>query len=98
MLRTFHRAVGAAVLSLALGASAHAADLTIGLSTPVTSLDPHFHNLTPNNNVADHVFEKLVSKDAKEVLKPQLAESWKTTANDTTWEFKLRKGVKWHDG
>jgi peptide/nickel transport system substrate-binding protein len=74
-----------------------AQDLVIGLSTPITSLDPHFHNLTPNNNVADHVFEKLVGKDAKEQLKPLLAESWKTV-NDTTWEFKLRKGVKWHDG
>ena len=78
-------------------ATAAAQELVIGLSTPVTSLDPHFHNLTPNNNVADHVFEKLVGKDAKEALKPLLAESWKTT-NDTTWEFKLRKGVKWHDG
>jgi len=60
------------------GATAAAQELVIGLSTPVTSLDPHFHNLTPNNNVADHVFEKLVGKDAKEALKPLLAESWKT--------------------
>ena len=86
----------AAALLLA-AAPVRAQELVIGLSTPVTSLDPHFHNLTPNNNVADHVFEKLVGKDAKEALKPLLAESWKTV-NDTTWEFKLRKGVKWHDG
>ncbi|MCU0939484.1 MAG: ABC transporter substrate-binding protein, partial [Burkholderiaceae bacterium] len=86
-----------AVLALAVVAPVRAQDLVIGLSTPVTSLDPHFHNLTPNNNVADHVFEKLVGKDAKEALKPLLAESWKTV-NETTWEFKLRKGVKWHDG
>ncbi len=96
MLFRIARAAVFALAAAAAGASAQ--ELVIGLSTPVTSLDPHFHNLTPNNNVADHVFEKLVSKDAKEVLKPQLAESWKTTANDTTWEFKLRKGVKWHDG
>jgi len=96
MLFRIARAAVFALAAAAAGASAQ--ELVIGLSTPVTSLDPHFHNLTPNNNVADHVFEKLVGKDAKEVLKPQLAESWKTTANDTTWEFKLRKGVKWHDG
>lgn len=81
---------------LAVG-SAGAQELVVGLSTPVTALDPHFHNLTPNNNVADHVFDKLVHKDAKEQLRPGLAESWKAL-DDTTWEFKLRKGVKWHDG
>jgi peptide/nickel transport system substrate-binding protein len=87
----------AAVCGLCLSATVLAQELVIGLSTPVTSLDPHFHNLTPNNNVADHFFEKLVGKDAKENLTPLLAESWKAV-NETTWEFKLRKGVKWHDG
>jgi peptide/nickel transport system substrate-binding protein len=87
-----------AAVSLAGAACAAAAqELVVGLSTPVTSLDPHFHNLSPNNNVADHVFDKLVHKDAREQLKPGLAESWKAV-NETTWEFKLRKGVKWHDG
>jgi len=97
MLRTFHRAVGAAVLSLALGASAHAADLTIGLSTPVTSLDPHFHNLTPNNSLGRHVFETLVRQDESQRMQPGLAESWKSI-NDLEWEIKLRKGVKFHNG
>jgi peptide/nickel transport system substrate-binding protein len=87
--------IAAALCSLSLAATAQ--DLTIGLATPVTSLDPHFHNLTPNNNVADHVFDKLVTKDAREQLRPQLAESWKTV-DEVTWEFKLRRGVKWHDG
>ncbi len=97
MLRTFHRAVGAAILSLALGASAHAADLTIGLSTPVTSLDPHFHNLTPNNSLGRHVFETLVRQDESQRMQPGLAESWKAL-NDLEWEIKLRKGVKFHNG
>lgn len=99
-MRTLHRIsslVAATALTAALAVPAQAQELVVGLSTPVTSLDPHFHNLTPNNNVADHVFEKLVGKDAKEQLKPLLAESWKAL-DDTTWEFKLRKGVKWHDG
>jgi len=97
MLRTFHRAAGAAILSLLLGASAHAADLTIGLSTPVTSLDPHFHNLTPNNSLGRHVFETLVRQDESQRMQPGLAESWKAI-NDLEWEIKLRKGVKFHNG
>jgi peptide/nickel transport system substrate-binding protein len=97
MLRTFHRALGAAILSLLLGGAAHAADLTIGLSTPITSLDPHFHNLTPNNSLARHVFETLVKQDESQHMQPGLAESWKPIS-DLEWEIKLRKGVKFHNG
>jgi peptide/nickel transport system substrate-binding protein len=74
-----------------------AADLSIALSADVTSMDPHYHNLTPNNNVAEHIFDTLVAKDSRSRLKPGLAESWRAL-DDTTWEFKLRKGVKFHDG
>lgn len=72
-------------------------DLTIALSTPVTTVDPHFHNLTPNNAMAAHVFETLVKADASLKTYPGLAESWKALS-DTEWEFKLRKDVKWHNG
>ena len=76
---------------------ASAADLSIALGADVTSIDPHYHNLTPNNNVAEHIFETLVTKDARSKLKPALAESWRAV-DDLTWEFKLRRGVKFHDG
>ena len=76
---------------------ARAADLSVALSADVTSMDPHYHNLTPNNNVAEHVFETLVTKDTRSRLKPSLAESWRAV-DDLTWEFKLRRGVKFHDG
>jgi peptide/nickel transport system substrate-binding protein len=75
----------------------HAADLSIALGADVTSIDPHFHNLTPNNNVGGHVFEPLVTKDARGRLVPALAESWRAI-DDLHWEFRLRKGVKFHDG
>src|SRR5262245_59029672 len=60
-------------------------------------MDPHFHNLTPNSNVGQHIFETLVARDAAGKLKPGLAESWRAV-DDLTWEFRLRKGVKFHDG
>ncbi len=97
MPKRFLSRVAAVLAGLCWSAAVLAQDLVIALSTPITSLDPHFHNLTPNNNLADHFFERLVGKDAKEHLTPLLAESWKVV-NETTWEFKLRKGVKWHDG
>jgi peptide/nickel transport system substrate-binding protein len=74
-----------------------AQELSIALSTPITSLDPHFHNLSPNNGMSKHFFDPLVKQDEQQNLKPGLAESWRAL-DDTTWEFKLRKGVKWHDG
>src|SRR5262245_16441311 len=87
----------AILLLLVLPLSARAADLSIALGGDVTSMDPHFHNLTPNNNIGAHVFDTLVAKDAAGKIKPGLAESWRVV-DDLTWEFKLRKDVKFHDG
>jgi peptide/nickel transport system substrate-binding protein len=78
-------------------AASFAADLTIGIGADVTAIDPHFHNVTPNNNVAAHIFDYLVLRDERQKPIPGLAESWKTI-DPLTWEFKLRRGVKFHDG
>jgi len=76
---------------------APAQQITIGLGGDVTSIDPHYHNLTPNNNIADHIFGTLVQQDPNQRRVPGLAESWRAV-DDLTWEFKLRKGAKFHDG
>ncbi|MCX7891601.1 MAG: ABC transporter substrate-binding protein [Burkholderiales bacterium] len=89
--------LSAALAAFALAVSAHAADLRIGLAADVTSMDPHFHNIGPNNLVAWHVFDALTRVDENARLVPGLAESWRAI-DPTTWEFKLRKGVKFHDG
>ncbi len=91
------RTIAAALASLAVAFPLAAADLTIGLSTDVTAIDPHYHNLTPNNNVASHLFSRLVERSEKSQPIPGLASEWKAV-DPTTWEFKLRKGVKFHDG
>src|SRR5258706_2167939 len=77
--------------------SAVAADLAIGIGADVTAIDPHYHNVTPNNNVAAHIFDYLVLRDEPQKTIPGLAESWRTI-DPVTWEFKLRRGVKFHDG
>jgi len=93
--KTFAFAFAAAAVSLA--PAVHAQTLTIGLGTEPTSIDPHYHNLGPNNQISQHFFSRLIEQDHKQNLSPGLATSWKAL-NDTTWEFKLRKGVKFHDG
>ena len=77
--------------------SVTAQELRIGLGAEPTAMDPHYHNLSPNNSLLTHIFESLVDQDERQRLQPGLAESWKPI-DDTTWEFKLRKNVKFHDG
>ncbi len=78
-------------------AAAGAQTLTIGNAAVVTSLDPHWHNMVPNNAAAMHIFDRLVERDGQARPFPSLAESYRAIS-DTEWEFVLRRGVKWHDG
>jgi peptide/nickel transport system substrate-binding protein len=96
-LRPILAAVAAAVAAFAWIAGAGAQELKIGLSAEPSAMDPHFHNLTPNNALTKHIFDRLLEQDENQAVKPALATSWKTV-DETTWEFKLRPGVKFSDG
>ena len=85
------------LLILPLLTQAQELQLRIGLASEPTAMDPHFHNLGPNNSMSSHLFDALVLQDEKQNLKPGLALSWQPI-DDTTWEFKLRQGVTFHDG
>ena len=65
-----------------------------------STMDPHMHaeNFTfaVVHNVFDHLVRRFV-KDGRLAHEPGLATSW-TNVNPTTWEFKLRPGVKFHNG
>ena len=50
------------------------------------------------NNMLEHIYDRLLDRDARTLKpKPMLATAWKVV-NDTTWEFTLRQGVKFHNG
>jgi peptide/nickel transport system substrate-binding protein len=83
--------------SLLWDSGAGAAELRIGLAADVTSMDPHFLNLQPNLNISWHVFDALTHVDEDARLIPGLAVSWRAI-DPLTWEFRLRRGVKFHDG
>ena len=95
--KTMFAAALGTCLAISMGTAARAQTITIGLGTEPTSIDPHYHNLGPNNQIAQHIFSRLIEQDEKQRLTPGLATEWKAI-DDTTWEFKLRKGVKFHDG
>ncbi|MCQ8782073.1 ABC transporter substrate-binding protein [Mangrovibrevibacter kandeliae] len=80
-----------------LATAAGAADLTIGLKSEPTSMDPQFHNLATNTQVLENIFEGLTKQDAVQRLQPGLATTWEAV-DDTTWRFTLRDGVKFQNG
>jgi ABC-type transport system substrate-binding protein len=97
-MKTMAKIILAVFVTVVLGfGSASAAQLVIGSKLEPSSIDPHYHNLGPNNAIARHIFDRLVDTNEKQQLGPGLAVSWKAI-NDTTWEFKLRQDVKFHDG
>lgn len=71
--------------------------LNVATGGAFTSIDPHYHNLVPNNIIAYHLFNCLVGLDGNYRPVPELAESW-TALGDHVWEFKLRAGVVYSDG
>ncbi len=94
---TMRHALLASVLTIGVAGPAAAQNLTIAIGGSPTSLDPHFYNASPNISLTQHLFDRLVEQDATARLRPMLAESWRAI-EPTVWEFKLRPGVKWHDG
>ena len=90
-------AAALAFLSCVLSTWSGAQTLTLGTKLELNTLDPHFFNAFPTGSSHSTIYEALVSNDENQKLQPALATSWKIV-NDTTWEFKLRKGVKFHDG
>ena len=60
------------------------------------TLDPMSQNEGPTNAMNGSIYESLVSRDPALALVPELAESWEPGPDG--WTFKLRQGVKFHDG
>ncbi|HEX9187408.1 MAG TPA: ABC transporter substrate-binding protein, partial [Vicinamibacteria bacterium] len=96
------RAAGLAIA--ALGASACPRevppppfDLTVAYEAAVATLDPREAVDTVSHAVLANVYESLVDFDDEMSLRPLLAVSW-TTPEPGLWVFRLREGVRDHDG
>jgi peptide/nickel transport system substrate-binding protein len=90
--------IAAAALGLLAGA-ADARSVKWARSGDALTLDPHAQNEGPTHNVLHLMYEPLVLRDRTGQLLPTLATSWQIREDDPTiWEFKLRQGVKFHNG
>ena len=89
----------AALIALAFVATAaDARSLKWARTADSLTLDPHAQNEGATHNLAHQMYEPLIVRHHTGKLLPTLATSWKVTADPTVWEFKLRQGVKFHNG
>ena len=86
------------VLGLPPSLHAQAKDtLTVALVSHAPTLDPHMHFERVGILVNINMYDSLLHRNTKLEFEPSLATSWKALS-DTQWEFKIRKGVKFHNG
>src|SRR5215510_10600289 len=63
----------------------------------ISKFDPHYSTSSNDIRISFNLFDNLTSRHPDGKLYPGLATEWKLEA-PTTWRFKLRPGVKWHNG
>ncbi len=97
MRKTLVSVMAAAALVLVAVAPATAKTLRYADSTDIHSMDPY--GATESNTFAflHHIYEPLVRYNAELRTEPALATSWEIVS-PTLWRFKLRGGVKFHNG
>jgi len=97
MLRRITLALAVATLTLVMAGAADGITLRWANRGDMQTTDPHSQNEGLTNNINQLVYEFLVNRDKKLNLRPELAVAWEQVS-PTVWRFKLRPGVKFHDG
>jgi len=99
MVRSALRSAIGAGFMVAAMASASAQVLEIGADNGPTGLDPHLITAFPSFMVVNgNIYEGLTAVDKDLKIVSGLAESWTVAPDGKAYTFKLRQGVKFHDG
>lgn len=72
--------------------------LVIALEAEPPELDPAYSSAYVDRQVMASLYDKLVDIDENGKIVPMLARSWDVSDDGKTYTFKLRDGVKFHDG
>ena len=81
----------------ALAQTTQKKELVTAQGGDISKFDPHFSTSSNDIRVSFNVFDNLTSRHPDGKLYPGLATEWKLEGQ-TTWRFKLRQGVKFHNG
>jgi peptide/nickel transport system substrate-binding protein len=68
------------------------------LESEVVIFDPHMITANITRTFGTHVFDTLFGMNEKGEVKPQMLEAYEASSDKLTWNFRLRSGLKWHDG
>jgi peptide/nickel transport system substrate-binding protein len=97
-------AIAGAAAALPGGLAGHAAaqstqkrELVVAQGGDIAFLDPHMSTSSNDIRISFNIFDNLTSRRPDGKLNPALATEWKLQGQQT-WVFKLRQGVKWHNG
>ncbi|MGF1738802.1 ABC transporter substrate-binding protein [Photobacterium satsumensis] len=96
-MKTIKTKLAVALMAAGLSFSAAAADIKVAYDADPVSLDPHEQLSGGTLQMSHMVFDPLVRYTQDFDFEPRLAESWKRV-DDKTFQFTLRKGVKFHSG
>lgn len=72
--------------------------LVAAISADPQGFDPHITSAHSSFEILENVYDTLVTVDDNLNMVPSLAESWEVSADNLTWTFHLREGVKFHNG
>jgi peptide/nickel transport system substrate-binding protein len=72
-------------------------ELVVAQGGDISSLDPHMSTSSNDIRISFNIFDNLTSRRPDGKLVPALATEWKLQGQQA-WAFKLRQGVKWHNG
>ena len=79
-------------------AAAQQGKIRVAQSVDVFTLDPSKNTAAFSLNVYQNVFGHLSVIEADGSVSPSVAESWTAEKNATVWTFKIRPGIKFHNG
>jgi peptide/nickel transport system substrate-binding protein len=89
---------GSSSASAPTGAPKRGGTFRIGAAVPTSDVDPLFTADQGGIFTMQLAGDTLIKRRADTSLEPRLATSWRQVHGASEWEFKIRQGVKWHDG
>src|SRR5919106_1819585 len=72
--------------------------LTLAISKELALMNPLVNTSSTEARIRELMFEPLLARDLNGAIQPRLAESWEVSKDGKLYTFRLRKGVKFHNG
>jgi peptide/nickel transport system substrate-binding protein len=92
------RAVFAVAMTISAASASNAQTVRVVMHSDLKIMDPLISTNYISRAHGYLVWDQLLARDAKGVVRPQMAERWEVSKDGLAWTFTLRGGLEWHDG